>query len=207
MTTAFTLKARPEPPAYTAPRANGKQSVGAVELQWARNVEAPRVRVQVAREPNFEAPLLDRDEVDASSLRADLQNEGSYYWRLASIRPDGDHGPYGDVQRFELRPLPTAPQGGLTDDGKGLVFRWSGREGDRQQVELARDPAFTDVIARDEVDGLEWKPPTPGGGRYYFRYRSIEPDGYVSPYSPPLMIELPRDLGFLLLLLPLVLIL
>ena len=46
-----------------------------------------------------------------------------------------------------------------------------------------------------------------GSGRYYFRYRSVEPDGYVSPYSESLMIDVPRDWSMLLLLLPVLLLL
>jgi hypothetical protein len=42
-------------------------------------------------------------------------------------------------------------------------------------------------------------------GTYYFRYRSIEPDGFVGPYSSPLVIEVPRDWRFLWLLAPLLL--
>jgi len=43
------------------------------------------------------------------------------------------------------------------------------------------------------------------GGRYYFRYRSVESDGYVSPYSETLLIDVPRDWSPAGLLLPLVL--
>ena len=45
------------------------------------------------------------------------------------------------------------------------------------------------------------------GGRYYFRYRSVEPDGFVSPYSETLMVDVPRDWSGLGLLLPLLLLL
>ena len=41
------------------------------------------------------------------------------------------------------------------------------------------------------------------GGTYYFRYRSVEPDGYVGPYSATLVIEVPHDWRWLLLLVPL----
>ena len=51
----------------------------------------------------------------------------------------------------------------------------------------------------------EWQVATPTfGGRHYFRYRSVESDGYISPYSETLMIDVPRN-GAWLLLLPLVL--
>ena len=42
-------------------------------------------------------------------------------------------------------------------------------------------------------------------GTYYFRYRSVEPDGFVTPYSSTLKIEVPFDKRWLLLLAPLLL--
>lgn len=207
-TLAFVLKARPEPPAYSAPRSDSKQAVGNVEFAWAQNVEAPRARIQVAQDAEFSRLVIDQDNVSDGRARAELAAPGTYHWRLASVRPDGDHGPFGDPQRFELRPMPTAPAGAVSSDAKSLVFRWGGRPGDRHQVELARDPQFNDIIVRDELDGDEWQPAVPANaGRYYFRYRSVESDGYVSPYSETLMLDVPRDGSAWLLLLPLLLVL
>ena len=204
----FLLKARPEPPAYRAPRANAKQAIGAVEFAWAQNAEATRARVQVAEDVAFTRLLRDQDNLEAAALRVDIATPGTYHWRVASVRPDGDHGPFGDPQSFELRPLPEAPKGGLSADGKGLAFTFSGRPEDRQQVELARDAQFSQIVAKEELSSAEWNLPTPtSGGRYYFRYRSIEPDGFVSPYSATLVIDVPRDWTGLGLLLPLLLLL
>ncbi|MDP3820273.1 MAG: FecR domain-containing protein [Burkholderiales bacterium] len=202
-TRAFVLKARPEPPAYRSPRADAKQSIGAVEFAWASNVEAPRARLQVARDAAFNTVLLERENLTDASLSAPFDAAGVYHWRLASVRPNGERGPYGDAQRFELRPLPEPPKGGLAADGKTLVFSWGARPEDRQQVQLARDEAFTEVVAQADLTSAEWVLPTPGrGGSYFFRYRSVEPDGFTSPYSSTLSIELPRDWSPLWLLLP-----
>ena len=207
-TLAFVLKARPEPPAYSAPRSDSKQAVGNVDFAWAQNVDAPRARIQVAQDAEFSRLVIDQDNVPDGRARAELAAPGVYHWRLASIRPDDDHGPFGDPQRFELRPMPTPPAGTLSPDAKSLVFTWGARPGDRQQVELARDPQFNDIIAREELDGAQWQPAVPANaGRYYFRYRSVESDGYVSPYSETLMLDVPRDGSAWLLLLPLLLVL
>ena len=54
----------------------------------------------------------------------------------------------------------------------------------------------------------EWTLPRPASsGTYYFRYRSIEPDGFVGPYSSTLLIEVPRDWRYLWLLTPLLILL
>ena len=202
----FVLKARPEPPAYRTPRADAKQAVGVIEFTWAPNAGASRARLQVARDAAFTRMVRDEDNIDSAGQKTEIADPGSYHWRLASIRPDGDHGPFGDPQRFELRPTPGPAVVARSDDGGLLVFRWGGRDGDRQQVEFARDPAFTQIVAKAEVDGSEWQLAAPSrGGRYYFRYRSIEPDGFVSPYSDTLQLDVPRDWSGLGLLLPLLL--
>jgi hypothetical protein len=202
-TRSFVLKATPQPPAYRTPRAGAKQTVGDVAFAWASNVDSPRARLQVAEDSAFTRIAIDRDNIESAEVNAQLTTAGSYYWRLASIRPDGDHGPFGDAQSFELRPTPEPPKSTQAADGKSLVFNWSGRAEDRQQVQLARDPQFTQITAQDELSATEWTLPMPAsGGRYYFRYRSIEPDGFVGPYSETLMVDVPRDWSILLLLLP-----
>lgn len=203
-TRVFVLAARPEPPAYRAPRADAKQSIGTVEFAWASNVAAPQARLQVARDAAFTSIVLERDKLSDANVSAPFDTAGVYHWRLASLRPNGERGPYGDAQHFELRPLPEPPKGGPGADGKTLVFNWSGRPEDRQQVQLARDEAFTEIVAQEELKAPEWALPTPDrGGKYFFRYRSVEPDGFVSPYSSTLSIEVPRDWSPLWLLLPL----
>ena len=201
----FTLKARPEPPVYRTPRADGKQTVGAVEFAWARNTTAPRVRIQVAEDAGFTRMVVDRDAVADTTLRADVSTPGIYFWRLASIRDNGDHGPFGDTQRFELRPMPATPSGRLAADGKSMIFKWSGRPQDRQEVQLARDAAFTRISAQATLDTAEWAVPAPGSGHYFFRYRSIEPDGFIGPYSDPVDVNIPVDWTPMMLLAPLLL--
>ena len=201
---AFVLKARPEPPASNTPRVNAKQTVGEVAFSWAPNVDSRSVRLQVARDASFATPLLDQPGITASAATSSFTDEGNYFWRMASVRADGDQGPFGDPQTFELRPLPTTPEGGVAPDGKSLVLSWSGRPQDKQQVELASDPEFKTIVAKDELSKPEWAVPTPSrAGLYYFRYRSVEPDGFISPNSQALKIEVPRDWRWLWLLTPL----
>jgi hypothetical protein len=205
-TATFTLKARPEPPAPSRPRSDAKQPVGAVEFAWLPNIEAASSRLQVARDEGFQDLVFERDGL-GTSTRETFATAGRYFWRLASTRADGDRGPFGDPQRFEVRPDPTPPSGGVAEDGRSLALRWDGRAEDTHHVELARDPAFTQIIAQADLDRPEWKLPLPADpGTYYFRYRSIESDGYVGPNSTPLVLEVPRRWdGIWWLLLPLLL--
>jgi hypothetical protein len=203
---AFVLKARPQPPAYRAPRADAKQQVGPVEFAWAPNADAPQVHLQIAEDGAFTKIIEERDALSDAVFRTDIGTPGIYFWRLASVRSSTDQGPFGDAQQVELRPFPEPPKAGRSADGSALVFQWSGRPQDRQQVELASDAEFTQIVAKDELSAPEWTLATPlRGGRYYFRYRSIEPDGYVTPYCDKLIVDVPRDWSILLLLVPLLL--
>ncbi len=203
----FVLKARPEPPASRAPRADAKQPVGTVQFAWAENLEAQSYRLQVAQDAAFDSLVLDRGGITQRALSAELPAVGKYFWRLASVRGNADSGPFGDAIGFELKALPEPPQGGVSEDGKQIRLTWGGRPGDRQRVELARDAAFSDIVARAELDTPHWSvDPPAGSGDYYFRYQTVEPDGYVSPHSSTLKVNVPRDWsGLWWLLLPVML--
>jgi len=202
----ISLKARPEPPAPLGASARAKMAVGRVSLAWAQNTDAATYRLEVARDPAFADVVHKAEGLTGSAAEASLAEAGIYHWRLASVRANGDRGPWGDAQSFELRPLPEPPAGGLQGDGKSLELSWSGRPQDKQQVELARDAAFTQIVAQAELTEARWQVPTPAqSGSVYFRYRAIEADGFVTPWSSTLKIEVPRDWSFLWLLMPLVL--
>jgi hypothetical protein len=208
----FVLKARPEPPAVITPRPGSKANVAPVDLSWAENVQARSYRIQVAEQADaaFERPVLSREGIEGAGTRIELPGAGLYRWRMASVGVDRsgqpDIGPWGDAQGFELKALPEPPKGGAGRDG-AIQLAWGGREQDRYQVELARDEAFGQVVAQAEVDKPEWQPPRQEqGGAYFFRYRSVEPDGWVSPPSSTLRIDVPRpDRGWLWLFAPLLL--
>jgi hypothetical protein len=201
---AVVLKARPEPPAPMTPAARAKLPVGTVHLSWADNVEADHAVLQVARDAAFAQIVHEDDQVRSHGGTVTLPDKGVYHWRLASVRADGDRGPWGDPQRFVLRPVPSPPTGGLSADGKSLDVRWSAEPQDRQQVELASDPTFRQPIAQADLAAASWSLPRPPiVGKVYFRYRSVESDGFVTPWSSTLVIDLPRDWHFLWLLLPL----
>jgi hypothetical protein len=201
------LKARPEPPGLSMPPPGSKLSAGPVRFAWAPNIGAATYRLQIAGEAGFEAPVVERSGLMGNRVDIEGLAPGRYRWRMGSTRADGDEGPWGDPQEFEVRPLPEPPKGGLSEDGKTLSIAWSGRAGDIQQVELARDRYFSQIVASAELQSPQWqvaKPEIPDV--YYFRYRSIEPDGFVSPWSETLQLDLSRDWsGLWWLLVPLLL--
>lgn len=203
---SFVLHARPEPPVGIAPSQGAKVPVGDVQMAWAENTEAGSYRLQVAKDASFQTLVREGDAILGAQTKVKFEDTGTYHWRMASVRPNGDRGPWGDARQFEVKPMPASPEGGLSSDGKHIKLSWSARSEDKQQVELSRSPDFTDVIARSELAQSEWAIDSPGlPGAYYFRYRSVEPDGYITPWSSMLKIEIPRDWAFLWYFVPFVL--
>lgn len=203
----FTLKARPEPPLLSAPAADARTAATAIDFAWARNPQAARYRMQVADDAGFATPRLDRDDFSATTASLELPL-GTHWWRLASIRPDGDQGPWGDGQRVTrvAQPPPPAPEPPEAT-GDGLRLRWAaGPAGTRFQLQVSRDEKFAATLYDERIDQPGWLLPQPEPGRYYVRVRSIDAEGFEGPFGTPQEVEVPHSLWWLMLL-PLVLLL
>ncbi len=204
----FTLKARPEPAFTSAPRDEGRVYGERVGFKWTTVAAAQRYRLQVASESRFQAPLVDRSDLESPELSVALP-PGRYHWRLASIAKGDDQGPFSDAASFELRETPPPPSVDKPKaEGDKLVFRWRARSGDdAYDVQVARDPAFHKLLLERRENLPELQLDTPKAGTYYLRVRTIEADGFVGPYGAPQQFEVPRSLwwwlapGALLLLL------
>ncbi len=202
---AFAVRARPEPPLQLSPPA-GAPVVSGTALTWTRVAGAPAYRVQVARDAQFSDRVLDRPDVAAGRLVPEpALAPGSYHWRLATQRPDGSHGPFGDPAMFTvLEPSSVAPPQLGSD---GLRLAWSGPAGFQHQVQVARTPDFAQPVLDRQVPGASLTLPDPTPGRYHVRTRLVLPDGGRGPWSStqqfdvPAPPEPPSHPGYLLLLL------
>ena len=73
-----------------------------------------------------------------------------------------------------------------------MRFSWAGEPGQKFEFQLARDNGFTDVVTSRTLTEPELALPKPAPGTYYLRYRAIDADGYVGPFTSPQQIELAR---------------
>lgn len=188
------LKAHPEPPLPRAPAARAVVRGAGVEFAWAASSEARRYRLQLARvaagadlAAAFDAPqdLKDLKDLDVPTVAVQPLPPGHYAWRLASVRADGDQGPFGDPLGFELRPLPPAvapPAPPAVGDQSIRVF-WQGLPGQQFDFQLARDAAFSQIIDERRTERTEIELPLPGSGRFHVRLRARDADGFVGPWS------------------------
>lgn len=190
-TAGFRLKARPEPPIPSAPEPDARILGGRVEFQWAANAQAGSYRLQLATDPTFANPV--RELTDLRALRATLEGlaPGPYHWRLRSVRPDGDLGPWGDTSRFELRPEPPAPPKASVGDNS-VRFAWQGLPGQRFDFQVARDEAFSSLVLERRMTETSIELPRPGSGRFWVRLRAIDPDGWVGPFGAPQYFDVPN---------------
>ncbi len=186
--TTLVLKARPEPPLPRAPVAQAVIRGSHANFAWTASSDAARYRLQIGRADvasPFAPPLRDNADLPMPELVLDGLAPGAYVWRLASVRADGDQGPFGDPQAFELRalpPTPAAPAPPVIGEDS-VQLSWAGEPGQRFDVQLARDAAFTQIVSEHRTDVARLDMPRPGVGRFYVRVRARDADGFVGPWS------------------------
>jgi hypothetical protein len=195
----FQLRARPESPFLVDPPANAKRPVGDITLHWTHNPDAANYVVEVARDPQFTQLAMRNDKVvgeqavfhpvDSDYGAAD----GVYWWHVVSVNADGRRGAWGDAQALILRPTPRAPLGRVSPDGSRIELAWGGRVEDRADVEMARDPAFQQIVARGDFGYPGGKLDRPSSGTYYAHYRFVEADGFKTAWSDAVKIEVDRS--------------
>ncbi len=198
----FKLKARPEAPLPSGPAPKAIIIGGKVEFFWTANADAATYRLQIDTvrppgtvPPAFNGPALVRDLKDLRELSTTVEGlePAPYVWRMASVRADGDQGPWGDPREFEIRPPPPVPPPPKVGD-RGVSFAWDTRPGQTFEFQLARDLAFKDIVLERQLTEPKIDLPLPGTGRFYVRLRARDPDGFIGPYSTPQFFDLPNCL-------------
>jgi len=188
------VAARPEPPLPMRPPERGVLFERETELSWSRPDGVSAFRVQVAGDPEFLQPILDRT-VEGTALTVAVpaleRGSASWWWRVASVTstdPSARQGPFSAPRTFEQRPVGGAPAGRVDDHR--IELSWPALPGYRYQLELATEPTFAaPVLARDlteprtVIEGL-------APGSYFARTRSIHPQGNRSPFGPTQRFEI-----------------
>ncbi len=208
-TTAFELKARPEAPFTSGPVDGSKVYGDSTRFEWAKVFDARRYRLQVARDADFSALVLDDAAIESTSRTVKLA-PGAYHWRVASIAvgPDGrdDPGPFGDPQSFTQREIPATPKLQPAEPGPdGVRLRWQAPSaGQKMQFQVARDPEFGQIVIDETTTQSSGLLPKPEPGSYFMRARAIDADGFQGPFGAVQQIDVPKPPPPLwLLLLPL----
>jgi len=195
---AFTVDAGPAPPLTLAPLDGQVLRLPRPRFEWAKVEGAAASRVQIARDPDFAAPLID-EAVRGLRLRPGRDLEpGPYYWRVASRDGDGRLGRFGNALPFQISDAPVDPGLEPPQSAQGkLTLRWQrGEPGQRYRVQISRKADFSTLLLEREADEPQIEIDRPGGGTWHVRVQTIEDDGYAGPYGPAQAIRLPCRLCY-----------
>jgi hypothetical protein len=187
----FKLKARPNPPFPTAPPRDAKMRAASVELAWTINPDAARYHLQIASDKAFTDIAADINGIEGNTIMpARKLPPGDYFWRMRSIRADGNSGPWNDAQRFRMDALPAdLPPPTLSNES--LTLAWVSEPGQTFLFQLARDVEFTGMVIEQQVVDPAITIARLAPDTYYMRVRATDADGFVGPYTQPQIINVP----------------
>jgi len=188
--TRFRLKATPVPPLVIAPADESRFRAPAVQFSWRAAPEAASYQLQFATDAGFRRIVREASGVTGDTYRLERIPFFLYYWRVASVRADGDRGPWSETRTFRLRPPPREPDPAAIDE-KEVRFAWPGEPGQTFTLQVGRDAEFRDIVLERDLDSPEAILPRPARGVYYMRYRATDPDGFVGPYAGAQRFEVP----------------
>jgi len=205
----FILKARPEPPFVIGPADGAKVYGPQTAFSWSGVNIAQHYHFQLSAQADFSQLLLDLPKLSSTSHTQGLKL-GRYYWRIASVAVDNDHGPFSDPQSFTQKKIPESPalEPPQVSD-KELLIRWrAGEAGSTYRIQFSRDENFNS-ISKELVLESNWvKLENPAAGTHFARIQTIDSDGFAGPYGATQKLEVPaapsKPWWLLLLLIPLV---
>ena len=154
------------------------QCTGVPGVQW--------FHLQVSSREDFAQPEVNADHLSVCESTTPTLAPGLWYWRVASVnqRADGQPnvGPFAAAQNFTVLPLAPAfvSTGAATEDTQ--VF-WEAQAGHTYRVQVARDAAFTHLVADQTVEQAAWNFTTLPPSGYYMRIQSINSAGVASVFS------------------------
>nr|WP_272494076.1 FecR domain-containing protein [Stenotrophomonas mori] len=190
----FTVPDGPPPPLTLSPAHGQSVNQAQPRFEWAQVAGAGGSVLQIAGDPTFRTPLVER-RTRATRLRPpEPLPPGAYYWRVASLDPQAQPGRFGAPLALQVSDAPIDP--GLQPErpGKGLLtLRWQpGDDGQRYRVQVDRRGDFRTPLLDRETTAPEVAMKAPWrGGDLHVRVQYIDDDGYAGPFSPAQSVRLP----------------
>ncbi len=182
---AFTVKARPEPPALLGP---GEVVLARdmPDFTWSSTPADSAWHFQLARDAQFNELLANLSVLHQPHFRPEQPlTEGEFFWRVATYTEEDGRGPFGDARNFSIRlplpgPEPAPPQ--ISDSE--IAFHWQSVAAAAQyHFQLADDPEFDNLFTERTVSAAHLVIPLPAAGRYYFRVRTLDEHAIAGPYG------------------------
>src|SRR5919197_1176879 len=206
MLSAGPARAAIDRPSPTAP-AEGAVSQFLPAFAWTPVSGADKYEFQIAADPGMNSPVLGqgKDDFFTRNKRATLTKtvpNGTYYWRVRAVGPDGAVSPWTSPRSFSknwtLQPVTQNPTEGqtLSFPNNPVVLRWSAVPGAAQYlVSVASDPALGSLVfkysTKDDPNG----PPNVAAtnaaisnslapGTYYWAVQPMDAEGNKGVSTP-----------------------
>ncbi|WP_421574572.1 FecR domain-containing protein [Stenotrophomonas maltophilia] len=189
----FEVRDQPVAPLTVRPLHGQTVNSARPRFEWARVADAERTVLQIARDPQFLAPVLEQDGRGTHLRPGQDLAPGDYVWRVASVDRNGHRGRFGQPLPLTITDLPVDPALQPPEAAKGqLTLRWqAGEPGQRYRVQLDRRGDFSAPLLDRELDQPEVSIKRPWRGTLHVRVQYIDEDGYAGPFSPAQQIALP----------------
>ncbi len=199
----FTINALPESPFLVSPKTGeGIVIKETPKFNWSEQKNIDNYHFQISKDESFSSLLVDKPLINNVELSIDDELAlGKYYWRVAAIDQEGD-GPFSDGQMFR-RIMSASLEAPEISDESLVIRSRKGLEGQKYHFQMAKDDSFSELLLDEHTDQPSFETPRPDGGEYFVRVRTIDPDGFIGPYTTPQSINIPYNLYWLLTLLPL----
>ena len=145
------------PPAMLSPADNQVfQMTGDLRVQfsWDKEPSAVAYVLQVSRSRLF-STLEINSRRQSSTANAKVTSEGAFYWRMASVGPDGEIGPFSSFRRFRVSGGNRAGTGAVTADREPPKLQLNkpySIGGPFFMIEGTTEPGATVFINEEEVD-------------------------------------------------------
>jgi hypothetical protein len=146
--------------------------------------KAVAYRAQIARDRQF-ADVLMTGVFPTASARFSGLPDGAYWLRVRAIDEAGLEG-FDATRAFELRARPEPPV--VVAPGSGALAWQPAAEAAGYRLQLARDTAFTALVAERDTDALSIDPALPAGD-YQWRIASRRANGERGPWSDPALLS------------------
>ncbi len=189
----FVLNAKPEAPFPVKPQPEATVPVGYNEFSWSESKGVSNYHFQVADNAEFTQTVVDlkNNQGAIANITKSLE-PGEWFWRVAAIDTAEGSGPFGEAHSFRvMKPSPVAETPAMSDTE--IVFRWpAGEEGDKYQIQVARDDTFETLVVDELITESRYVFPRPEeSGNIYMRTKLIDSDGFEGSWSTPQNLEIP----------------
>lgn len=168
-----------------------------ITIEFDRIKEAVAYRFILSRDPEGKDAIREKVIKAEEVLELAGLDDGTYYLQMRSIDEIGLEGPSSPSQAItvRLKPLPpfiSKPVDGARIKGKSFTITWlKNQDAASYQIQASKDREFHQPLGNPkDVQNTSHEISFADLGPYFFRIRSVAPDGYAGIWSDAVAVTL-----------------